>query len=465
MLQHFIQQKTIEHLGFSPTEQQALLIEKLSVFLTETGNKPLFLLKGFAGTGKTSVISAIVRLMDEIEQTIVLLAPTGRAAKVLTAYSGKQAFTIHKHIYRQKIQDGNPYFDINFNTYKNTLFVVDEASMIATSSEGVFGSGRVLDDLIEYVYQSDSNKLLLLGDTAQLPPVMQDESPALQKKYLEQYGLSVQEYTLTQVVRQAQESGILHNATLIREKIEQLTHPSQLCLTPFEDVIRVNGQNFTDYLNAAYKDGLEDTIIITRSNKKANMYVDGIRNRVLYREERIASGDLVMVVKNNYFVGKAYQGFEFIANGDIAEIIRVRNYTQLYDCQFVDVTLRFLDYDWEVDAKMLVDVISCADQKDLLLLNQKLFKAVEEDYLHIGNKRKRYKEMQNDVYLNALQVKFSYAITCHKAQGGQWRHVFVDMGMLNKENIDTGFLRWLYTACTRAKEKLYLINFDDGFFC
>lgn len=465
MLNHFIEQKTCEYLGFTPTEEQAELISQLAIFLAEATPRNAFVLKGYAGTGKTSVVSAVVKLLTELEQSVVLLAPTGRAAKVLSSYSGKQASTIHKHIYRQQSAVADAFFDITYNPYKNALFIVDEASMVANAGDGVFGTGRLLDDLISYVYSGENCRLLMLGDTAQLPPVMQSDSDALDKKKLEQYDLSVQEFTLKQVVRQAEESGILHNATLIRELIDTYKTPQLLCLHPEKDVIRVSGQDFTDTLHAAYRDGLEETIIVTRSNKKASMYVDGIRNRILAREEMISGGDLVMVVKNNYTVGKDYKGFEFIANGDVAEVVRVRGYTEIYDCVFADVVLRFLDYDWEVDAKLLVDAFACVAPTDLQALNKKLFATVEEDYLHIGNKRTRFKEMKKDLYLNALQVKFSYAITCHKAQGGQWKHVFVDMGMIKKEDIDTAFLRWLYTACTRATDKLYLVNFDDAFFC
>ncbi len=465
MLTHFIENKTTAYLGFSPTEEQASLIASLAVFLAEPHKRHAFLLKGYAGTGKTSVVSALVKLLDELQQPVVLLAPTGRAAKVLSSYSGKQAATIHKHIYRKKTAIADAPFEIAFNSYKNALIIVDEASMVANAGDGIFGSGRLLDDLISYVFSADNCRLLLLGDTAQLPPVLQTDSAALDSKVLEGYDLYVQEFTLTQVVRQAEASGILRNATHIRQVIDANFSFQKLCLQTDTDVIRVSGSNFTDTLHAAYRDGLEETIIVTRSNKKASMYVEGIRNTILQREEMLSTGDLVMVVKNNYFVGKEYQGFEFIANGDIAEVMRVRSYSQLYGYTFADVVVRFLDYDWEVDAKILVDALACVTPTELQEMNKKLFALVEEDYAHIGNKRARYKEMKNDVYLNALQLKFAYAITCHKAQGGQWKHVFIDMGMIQKAEIDTSFLRWLYTACTRAKDKLYLINFDDAFFC
>lgn len=465
MLTRYIENKTTGYLGFTPTPEQAELISQLAVFLAEPQKRHTFLLKGYAGTGKTSVVSAIVKLLDELQQPVILLAPTGRAAKVLSSYSGKQAATIHKHIYRKKTAIADAPFDIAYNSYKNALFIVDEASMVANTGDGLFGSGRLLDDLITYVFSAENCHLLLLGDTAQLPPVMQEESEALDTKILEKYDLYVQEYTLTQVVRQAEASGILRNATYIRQMISNQINIHSFILHTDSDVIRVSGQDFVETLYTAYRDGVDETILITRSNKKAAMYVEGIRARILQREELLSAGDLVMVVKNNYFVGKEYQGFEFIANGDIAEVLRVRSYSQLYGFTFADVVVRFLDYDWEVDAKILVDVLSCVTPAELQEMNKKLFKTVEEDYAHIGNKRTRYKEMKNDIYLNALQLKFAYAITCHKAQGGQWKHVFVDMGMIKKTEIDTSFLRWLYTASTRATQKLYLINFDDAFFC
>lgn len=466
MIEEFIENKITEHFGFEPTSEQQILIKKLSLFLVQPDYANLFLLKGFAGTGKTSVVSALVKTFEELKQPVMLMAPTGRAAKVLSAYSAKSAFTIHRIIYRQKTSDAGSRFDLAFNNSKDCLFIVDEASMVANMGDNTFGSGRLLDDLITYVYGGNNCRLLLLGDTAQLPPVMQTESKALDKSELESYGLKIAEFTLKQVVRQAEKSGILSNATLIRNIIENENSPQSLCLQPAVDVIKSSSENFTEMLDACYRNaGLEETIVVTRSNKRASMYIEGIRNRVLYREEKVSTGDLLMVVRNNYAFGKEYEGLDFIANGEIAEVVRVRGCTELYDCSFLDVTLRFIDYDWEVDGKILLDSLYCPNAADLQELNKKLFASVEEDYMDISNKRDRYKKMRNDIYLNALQVKFSYAITCHKAQGGQWENVFVDMGMIKKEDIDVPFLRWLYTAVTRATQKLYLVNFSDDFFC
>jgi len=470
MLNDFLTDKISSHFPFTPTEEQHLLIAELSAFLMSRQDMEAFVLKGFAGTGKTSVISALVKTFVELQQKCVLLAPTGRAAKVFSGYSGEKAFTIHKKIYRQKTSSSDAYFLLAENLHKHTLFIVDEASMIATfAGEGnsVFGTGCLLDDLIHYVYSGEGCRLLLVGDTAQLPPVMQQNSPALEKLKLESYGLSVREFLLVNVLRQAEKSGILFNATALRNRIaEDKTHFFPFFqLHGFSDIERVSGEELTDKMNTAYDEaGLEDTIVITRSNKRATIYSLGIRNRVLYKEDQITTGDLLMVTKNNYFWSEEYEGLDFIANGDIAEVIRVRKFYDIYGLHFVDVTLRLLDYDMEIDARILLDMLQADTPVAVTALNKQLFSAVSEDYAEIRNSRERIKIMRKDPFLQALQVKFAYAVTCHKAQGGQWKYVFIDQGQISEEQLSVDYYRWLYTAVTRATDKVFLVNFSEEFF-
>jgi exodeoxyribonuclease-5 len=469
MLNRFLIDKITAQLPFEPTSQQQELIEQLADFLTSQEREKAFLLKGYAGTGKTSVVSALVRTFDELEQKVILLAPTGRAAKVLSHYSGHPAFTIHKKIYRQK-SAADLIFTLDNNLHKHTLFIVDEASMIANfSGEGsIFGSGQLLDDLIQYIYGSDGCSLILLGDTAQLPPVMQPVSPALELSKLQSFGLNVKEYILTQVVRQAEESGILFNATALRNRLLEGTtrqHP-QFKTDGFTDIKNLPGDELIDTLQVEYKNaGVEETIVITRSNKRANLYNNGIRGRVFQKEEEISNGDLVMVIKNNYFWSKAYPEMEFVANGDVAEITRILRHRELYGFRFVDVLLHFIDYDCEMEARLLLDALQAESPAKLTEMNKKLYEAVSEDYAEIGNRRERAKQMQQNEYYNALQVKFAYAVTCHKAQGGQWRTVFIDQGNIPEDQLDTDYYRWLYTALTRATEKVFLVNFAKEFFC
>ncbi|GAT62777.1 ATP-dependent DNA helicase [Paludibacter jiangxiensis] len=468
MLNRFLIDKIRSHLPFEPTAQQAALIDSLSVFLTSQEREKAFLLKGYAGTGKTSVVSALVKTFDELQQKVMLLAPTGRAAKVLSHYSGHPAFTIHKKIYRQK-SAADFIFTLDNNLHKHTLFIVDEASMIANlSGEGsMFGSGQLLDDLVQYVYGSDGCSMILLGDTAQLPPVMQPMSPALELSKLQSFGLNVTDFTLTQVARQAEESGILFNATALRNNLLEGTthlHP-QFEVAPFADIRNLPGDELIDTLQAEYnKTGVEETIVITRSNKRANLYNNGIRARVFQKEEELSGGDLVMVVKNNYFWSKDYPEMEFIANGDVAEVQRILRYKELYGFRFADVLLRFIDYDCEIEARILVEALQAETPASLNEMNKKLYEAVSEDYAHIGNRRERAKAMQKDEFYNALQVKFAYAVTCHKAQGGQWQTVFIDQGNIPEEQLNTDYYRWLYTALTRATEKVYLVSFAKEFF-
>ncbi len=462
MLQNFIASRIEEHLGLEPTNEQHVLIEMLGGFLNSTEREKCFLLKGYAGTGKTSVISALVRAMNELGQKSVLLAPTGRAAKVLSGYSGFPAFTIHKKIYRQKSMS-EFRFRLTDNLHTHTLFIVDEASMISNyGTDSAFGSGRLLDDLVQYVYSGDGCSLLLLGDTAQLPPVSQPQSPALEKDKLLGYGLIVYDFTLTSVVRQALESGILHNATLMRNALisDKTDQYPAFELAEFNDICKLTGMELIDEIQQSYEGvGVEDTIIITRSNKRANIYNNGIRARVMMREEELSNGDLLMVTRNNYFWNKAYKEIDFIANGDILEVIRVKKHHEIYGFRFVDLTLRSLNSDWEIDARVWLESLQSDAPTQMNELTQQLFNAIAEDYPEITSKKALYKIILANEYFNALQVKFSYAVTCHKAQGGQWRKVFIDSGQISEDQINSDFYRWLYTALTRATETVFLVNF------
>lgn len=465
MLHKFLQTKISEHLPFTPNAEQKACIEQLAIFCTDRTPMHCFLLKGYAGTGKTSVVSALVKAMSELRQHTVLLAPTGRAAKVFAHYSGKEATSIHKRIYRQK-SVAEFRFLLDFNKSKDTLFIVDEASMIGDSigENNLFGSGRLLDDLVEYVYSGNNCRMILLGDTAQLLPVGQDFSPALDRNTLSRLSLEVTEQTLTEVVRQSAESGILANATAIRHLLDSPVYKNPQISTDYPDIKHITGAELIDAIYSSYREvGHENSIVITRSNKRANLFNRGIRNQVLQREAELSNTDLVMVVKNNYFWAEKYDNLNFIANGDIAEIVRIRRYTEMYGFRFVDVTLRLLDYDMEIDCCVLLDSLTAATPKENDLLGKRLFEEVEKDYAHIANRRKRYTAMRNDRYLNAIQIKFAYSITCHKAQGGQWQHVYIDCGYLTDEMLNKEFLQWLYTAFTRCQEKLFLINFKKEF--
>lgn len=464
MLQNFIASRIRAQLPFEPTEQQSQLIVELGVFLMSTDKEKVFLLRGYAGTGKTSVVSALVRALNELKQKTMLLAPTGRAAKVIAGYSGFPAFTIHKRIYRQKSMS-ELRFQLADNLFNHTLFIVDEASMISNSgADTAFGSGRLLDDLIQFVYSGEGCSLLLLGDTAQLPPVLQPHSPALEPEKLLGYGLHLQQFTLTHVVRQALESGILHNATLLRNQLteERTTEFPSFELDGFNDICKLNGMELIDEIQRAYDGvGVEDTIVVTRSNKRANIYNNGIRARVMMKEEELTNGDLLMVTRNNYYWNKPYKEIDFIANGDILQVVRVRKYHEIYGFRFVDLALRSLDYEWEIDARVWLDGLQADSPAKMNELTNQLFEAVAEDYPEITNKREKYKKVFENEYYNALQVKFAYAVTCHKAQGGQWKKVFVDPGQVAEDQLNSDFYRWLYTAITRATETVYLVNFPQ----
>ena len=480
LISHFIIDTIKSYLPFEPTDDQNKVLAQLANFLTPQSSSELFLLKGYAGTGKTSLVGALVKAFVELKQKVILLAPTGRAAKVLSLYAGQPAQTIHKKIYRQK--SAMDYsFQLDQNLHKHTLFIVDEASMISNlpSENSNFGSGYLLDDLLQYVYGGEGCRLLLLGDVAQLPPVGQTISPALDKAKLDSYGFQTVEYQMTQVLRQSSESGILHNATMLRQKIENgKTQDFPTFETEnFSDVIKISGEDLIEKLDDAYhKDGLENTMVITRSNKRANIYSQGVRGRILWKEDEISSGDLLLVTRNNYFWGE--QGadsstspfdssatltdrMDFIANGDIAEVLRVRRHSTMYDFHFVELSLRFVDYEVEKDMLVWLDTLRAETPAEVSALNQKLYTLVNEDYAHIGNKRERVKLLRANKYYNALQVKFAYAVTCHKAQGGQWKNVFIDQGYITGEMLGVEYYRWLYTAFTRATKRVFLVNFKQ----
>lgn len=453
---------------FEPTVEQEKIIEKLSEFILSGNDRKVFLLCGYAGTGKTSLISALVRTMEQLERKTVLLAPTGRAAKVFSHHSGKSAHTIHKCIYRQKSIMDSSTFTLAENRMQNTLFIVDEASMI--SNDAMSGAGGLLDDLIEFVYSGHGCSMLLLGDTAQLPPVGEFLSPALTESYLHSRFLDVTATRLTQVMRQLSESGILYNATMLRQRIdeEETYDPPQITLKGFDDICSVHGEELIEAIESCYdKAGTDDTIILCRSNKRANVYNEGIRRRILYREEELCRGELLMIVKNNYFwreeLGKEdktlLEKLDFIANGDMAEIIRVNGTEEMYGFRFADVTLSLIDYeDCEIDVKIMLDTLTSESPSLTREENERLFAAVWEDYPEIRSKRKRMELIRKNPYYNALQVKYGYAITCHKAQGGEWKRVFIDQGYISEDMISPDYYRWLYTAFTRASEKLHLVN-------
>ncbi len=444
------------------TPEQNLALEKLSDFLFSCSNDSLFLLKGYAGTGKSSLIGALVKTMTEMKQKTVLMAPTGRAAKVFATYAGQNAYTIHKKIYRQKVFSNEPTgFVPSDNLHKHTLFIVDEASMIPNDGLDSFGSGRLLDDLIHYVYSGEGCRLLLIGDSAQLPPVLQSDSPALDVDLLKGYNLDVHSVVLTQVVRQTEMSGILFNATLLRTAITEnkVNIYPQLIAKNQSDVIVVHGDELIESIENSYsKVGVEECIIITRSNKKANVFNNGIRNRILYREESLSSGDLLMVSKNNYFWGKEQNEIDFIANGDLMEVLRVRKIEELYGFRFADLLVRFPDYDLEMELKIVMESLFSDAPSLPKEQNDKLFYTILEDYADIPIKSDRMKQMKKDPYYNAVQVKYAYSVTCHKAQGGQWKNVFLDISYVPEEYLGLDFYRWLYTAFTRATEKIFLIN-------
>ena len=470
MLKNYINKELQGNLGLKATPGQELLLEKISGFISNPEPNELFLIKGYAGTGKTTIVNTLVRTLSKFERQSILLAPTGRAAKVLSAYTGKTAFTIHKKIYRQKSgTDGLGNFVLDKNFHKNCFFIIDEASMIGDKSfeSGQFGTGNLLGDLKEYVNQGQNCHLVLIGDLAQLPPVGLDISPALNLRNLQSMDYNPTEVYLRDVVRQSQDSGILENATMLRKMIEdRIVGNPHFQIDNFEDVKRISGVELVDEIENSYsKYGEDETIIISRSNKRANKFNEGIRNQILWREEELSIGDLLMIVKNNYFWIHPEENFDFIANGDIARVERIHKHKDLYGYRYADVSLSFPDYkNISIDARILMDTLR-VDSASLPIAQQKeLFQTILDDYPEELTKKDRIKKVMENESFNALQVKFAYAVTCHKAQGGQWKSVFIDPGFFREGMMDIEYLRWLYTAFTRATEKLYLVNFPDEFF-
>ena len=465
MIKNHLLQQIKSNFSYKPTLEQENAVKKLVHFLLSPGNEGVFLLKGYAGTGKTTLIGALVKTLDQLQQKCILMAPTGRAAKVFAHYAGHSAFTVHKKIYRQKsFSNELSNFSLNDNLHQHTLFIVDEASMIANEglAGSMFGTGRLLDDLIEYVYAGTGCRLMLIGDTAQLPPVGEEESPALSADALKGYGLHVEEVMLTEVVRQMQDSGILWNATELRRYIakEDFFTLPLIKIDGFPDVNVVNGNELIELIGECYdRAGMDETIVVCRSNKRANIYNRGIRHTILYREEELETGDWLMVAKNNYYWTEGNKDVDFIANGDIAVVRRVRREREMYGFRFADVVLRFPDYnDMELEVTLLLDTLHVETPALPKEMNDRLFYSVLEDYVDIPTKRERMKKMKTDPYYNALQVKYAYAVTCHKAQGGQWKRVFLDQGYMTEDMLSPDYFRWLYTAFTRATEKLYLVN-------
>lgn len=498
--------KILQQFGFPPTQEQAHALEVFAEFLTDRDPHAVMILRGSAGTGKTTLSGAIVRTLKEIRQKVMLLAPTGRAAKVFSLNSGSPAYTIHRRIYREKSFSGvEGQFNLNDNLYTDTLFMVDEASMIANMGLGgmSFGSGCLLDDLVHFVYQGRNDRLLLIGDKAQLPPVGEEESPALHAAMLEGYGLKVYECDLNEVLRQSEESGILYNATMIRQMIthDDITQLPKIHFAGYSDIKPMPGAELIEALADSYHHvGLDDTIVVTRSNKRANIFNQGIRNMVLDREEELSQGDILMIVKNNYYwmeeerkkikekeieersvksegtePGTATHKVQsskfqvqsndipaFLANGDRAKVLKVRRRIDLYGFRFATLLLQFPDYgNYELEATVLLDTLTSEAPALTHEQQEQLFHQIEEDYQDIPLKADRMKAIRQDQFFNALQVKFAYAVTCHKAQGGQWAHVYVDQGYMTDDMLNPDYIHWLYTAFTRATEMLFLVNWPE----
>ena len=450
-----------EAMGMVPTAEQEHAIDVFSLFMTDRDDHVVMILRGSAGTGKTTLAGAIVRAMNVLKQKMILLAPTGRAAKVFALNAGHPAYTIHRRIYRQKSAGDISAFNLNFNNNRDTLFMIDEASMIANQGygESAFGSGCLLDDLMQFVYSGQNCRMVLVGDKAQLPPVGEDESPALMSDVLRAYGMKVYECDLNQVLRQSEDSGILWNATRIRTLIDDWILP-KIRFQGFADIVRVPGDELIESLATSYsRVGMDETMVITRSNKRANIYNQGIRNTVLDREDELCRGDQLMIVKNNYYWTEQSKEISFLANGDIAVVQRVRNVQELFGFRFADVTMTLPDYDsYELTATVILDSLTTESPALSREQQEQLYNAVMEDYADIPLKADRIKQLKKDKYFNALQIKFAYAVTCHKAQGGQWAHVYIDQGYMTDDMLTPDYIHWLYTAFTRATEKLFLVN-------
>lgn len=496
MIHEELTYRVLQNFGFAPTDDQMRATDTFARFMTDRDERTVMILRGSAGTGKTSLAGAIVRTMMELRQKVTLLAPTGRAAKVFSLNANQPASTIHRCIYREKAFTGlEGKFNLNINLFRDRLFMVDEASMISLSSNNTtFGNGCLLDDLIQYVYNDRNCRMLLVGDKAQLPPVGEEESPALRADVLRTYGLTVYECDLNEVLRQSQDSGILYNATVIRQMIthDDVTQLPKIRFNGFADISIVPGDELIERLASSYSEvGIDETMVITRSNKRANVFNQGIRNMVLGREEELTTGDMLMVVKNKYKANEPVTSpfpppegrgvnsavantipnntllsatghptpLSFIANGDRAVVRRVRNVRELYGFRFADVSLEFPDYDnAEEDMTVILDALMTEASALTQEQNEQLFQRVLEDYADIPLKADRMKKLREDDYYNALQVKFGYSITCHKAQGGQWAHIYLDQGYMTDEMLTPDYIHWLYTAFTRATEHLYLVN-------
>jgi ATP-dependent exoDNAse (exonuclease V) alpha subunit len=465
MIQDQLKYSILQTFGLAPTEEQEHALDVFAGFMLDRQEHTVMILRGCAGTGKTTLAGAIVRALSHLGQKLILLAPTGRAAKVFSLNAGHAAYTIHRRIYRQKSAGDLSAFSLNDNLNRNTLFIVDEASMIANEglTESSFGSGCLLDDLMQFVYNGMNCRMMLIGDKAQLPPVGEEESPALTTSVLRGYGMSVYECNLNQVLRQSEDSGILWNATRIRGG--QIILP-KIRLKGFADIQVVTGDELIESLATSYgRVGMDETIVVTRSNKRANIYNQGIRNTVLDREDELCRGDQLMIVKNNYYwsqeSGERSQetGVEFIANGDVAVVQRVRHVHEQYGFRFAEVTMQFPDYDdYELTAMVILDSLMTEAPALTREQQQQLYEAVLEDYSWVVNKTERIKKLKTDPYYNALQIKYAYAVTCHKAQGGQWAHVYLDQGYMTDDMLTPDYIHWLYTAFTRATEKLFLVN-------
>ena len=460
-------EKIEQNLPFKPNSSQKNALNLMSRFILEpyAGDR-VFVLKGYAGTGKTSLVGALVKTLKELNRRTVLMAPTGRAAKVFSLMSDRTAMTIHKTIYRQqKFNVDFEGFQLTDNRQTGTLFICDEASMISTLNDSSpFGTGNLLDDLIEYVYSGIECRLMLVGDTAQLPPVGQKRSPALEPDVLQAYGLEVMTTTLTEVARQQLDSGILANATMLRDMLSrgQTDQLPRLMLKDYPDVKRVDGYEMLEALSSSYyRQGLDETIIVTRSNKRANMFNMGVRNQILEREEELCTGDRLLVVKNNYYWGRQFDNLPFIANGDMVVVRRACEPYVKYGFRFAEVEIELLDYEIETDAVVLLDTLMSDGPSLTVESQQQLFANVMADYAGIPNQRDRIKAVKEDRHFNALQIKYGYCVTCHKSQGGQWEDVYLDLGYINPEYLGIDFYRWMYTAFTRARHTLYLVNMSD----
>ena len=491
MINDYLKELILQNFGLKPTTEQAKVIESLCLFILSPDANSIFLLRGFAGTGKTSLVSALVKTMKQLDRECTLMAPTGRAAKVFSLYAEHPAFTIHKRIYRQKSIDKDSIFTLNYNMRQNLLFICDEASMIANdeyTSGGLYGTGRLLDDMVHFVYGGKGCRLIIMGDTAQLPPVGDEESPALQESWLSGYGLNVVSHTLTEVVRQAENSGILWNATQLRKLMdtESIFDLPKIRFKGFPDVCNISGNELINTLEQCYyRDGESETIVVTRSNKRAKIYNNGIRAQILWREELLEGKDMLMIAKNNYYwteqlalqhlanaqaEGKTPEEaetlpFDFIANGDTAIVRRIRRQREFYGFTFADAELTFPDYDdFTMEATVLIDTLQTEAPALSKEQQDTLFNNIMEDYKGdpaLRSKQERLKALRNDPYYNALQIKYAYAITCHKAQGGQWTNVFVDQGYMTEELLGPEYFRWLYTAITRATTRVFFVNWKD----